>query len=265
MSLLDSVKVGKVARPRRVLLYGTHGVGKSTWAAAAPSPVFIQTEDGLEDIGCPRFPYARSLDVVLGQLRAVYEEKHAYKTVVIDSLDWLEKLIWAEVVKAKNVESIEDIGYAKGYIFALEHWRKIITALDFIREQRKMMVICVAHAQITRFESPETESYDRYSPAIHKHAARLVQEWADEILFAAYRIHVKTSDEGFNKKKSKGIGSGERIIRTEERPAWVAKNRISLPVELPLDWNAYAKHIANNGSEPKPKSNKKKKEVASHG
>ena len=140
--------------PRRILLYGVHGIGKSTWAASAPAPIFIQTEDGLGDVGCDRFGLAQSFDAVLSSLREVYEAKHNYRTLVLDSLDWLEKLIWAEVVGRKQVESIEDIGYAKGYIFALDEWRKFVEALNLIRADRAMHVILVAHAQIARFEDP---------------------------------------------------------------------------------------------------------------
>ena len=39
----------RAAQPKLPImtLYGVHGIGKSTFAAQAPSPVFIQTEDGL--------------------------------------------------------------------------------------------------------------------------------------------------------------------------------------------------------------------------
>ena len=106
-----------------------------------------------------------------------------------------------------------------------------------------MTVILIAHAKIERFENPETESYDRYVPRLHKYARAVVQEWCDEVLFATYKVYTKVTDEGFNRKKAKGMGSGERVIRTTERPAHLAKNRLNLPDELPLDWPAYAQYI----------------------
>ena len=42
---------------------------------------------------------------------------------------------------------------------------------------------------------------------------------------------------------AQGIGSGERILRTTERPSHLAKNRLALPDELPLSWPEFAKHI----------------------
>lgn len=142
-----------------------------------------------------------------------------------------------------GVESIEDIGYAKGYVFALTNWREVLAGLDALRNERGMHVILIARAQIERFANPETDTYDRYSPRLHKQASALVQEWADEVLFATYSVHTKSTDEGFGRRRIKGIGTGERIIRTTERPAHVAKNRLGLPDEIPLDYRVYAAYL----------------------
>jgi len=241
--LLEQVQSGKEMKPRRTMLYGTEGVGKSTFGSMAPMPVFIQTEDGLGQIECARFPLAGAYGDVVAALSELWSEQHPYQTVVLDTLDWLEQLIWAEICKKRCVENIEDIGYAKGYGFALAQWREVLAGLDALRNDRGMAVILIAHSKIEKFENPETESYDRYSPRLHKLASALVTEWADEVLFATYRVHTKQADEGFGRKKSKGVGTGERIIRTTARPAHVAKNRLGLPDELPLDWNAYAKYL----------------------
>jgi hypothetical protein len=226
--------------PRRIMLYGVHGVGKSTFGAMAERPVFITTEEGTNDIECDRFPLAAKYGDVLGALSALYSDEHDYQTVVIDSLDWLERLIWAEVCAKRQVETIEDIGYAKGYVFALTQWREVLSGLDALRAERRMQVILIAHAAIEKFANPETDTYDRYIPRLQKQASALVQEWCDEVLFATYRVHTKVSNEGFDRKRTQGIGTGERILRTTERPAHVAKNRLNLPDELSLDYRVFA-------------------------
>ncbi len=162
---------------------------------------------------------------------------------VSDSLDWLERLIWAKVCATRQVATIEDIGYSKGYTFALTHWRDVLDGLAALREHRGMTVILIAHARIERFENPETEAYDRYVPRLHKTATALVSEWCDEVLFATYRVFTKATDEGFNQKRVKGLGSGERVLRATERPSHLAKNRLNLPDELPLAWSEFAKHL----------------------
>jgi len=246
MKLLEQVVSGKTAAPRRVMLYGTQGIGKSTFASCAPKPIFLQTEDGLGEIDCDKFPLVTTFSEAMGALSELYTEPHPYQTVVVDSLDWLERLIFAEVCRKRNVESIEEIGYAKGYAFALTQWREFLEGLSALRNDRGMTAILIAHARIERFENPETEAYDRYVPRLHKLAAAVIQEWCDEVLFATYKVYTKQSDEGFNRKRTQGVGSGERIVRTQERPAHVAKNRLNLPDEMPLDWNAYAQYLTND-------------------
>ncbi|MFW5750284.1 MAG: AAA family ATPase, partial [Planctomycetota bacterium] len=101
------------------------------------------------------------------------------------------------------------------------------------------------HAKVERFDNPETESFDRYAPRLHKTACALVIEWCDEVLFANYRVFTKTTDEGFNRQRVQGVGNGERVLRTTERPAHIAKNRLGLPDELPLEWPELAQFLPN--------------------
>lgn len=243
MKLLDQIHTGRRPAPRRIMLFGVHGIGKSTFGAMAEAPIFIPTEDGLGEIDCASFPLATDYAQVLAALSELYTEPHQYRTVVIDSLDWLEQLIWAFVCRDRSVGNIEDIGYAKGYAFALTQWRDVIAGLDALRNDRGMSIVLLAHSKIEKFENPETDSYDRYVPRLHKSASAIIQEWCDEVFFATYKVFTKTTDEGFNRTRSQGLGTGERIIRTTERPAHVAKNRLNLPEELPLDFSVYSKYL----------------------
>lgn len=245
MSLLANVTSGKEARPPRIMLYGQEGIGKSSYGASAPKPIFIQTEDGLGEIECSKFPLTKTLSDIHSSLTALQNEKHDFQTVVVDSLDWAERLIFDEVCREFGVKSIEkaDGGYARGYVHALTHWRKIINALELLRNEKGMACILIAHAKIERFEDPESSAYDRYSPRLHKHAAALISEWVDAVLFATRKFRTQKEDAGFNRERTiaapVGADGGERIIRTIGGPACVAKNRFNLPAELPLSWDAF--------------------------
>ena len=244
MNSLTEIRRGKRHAPPRLLLYGTEGIGKSTTASQAPAPIFVQTEDGLDQIDCASFPLAKTLQDVVDALSSLFTQEHDFQTVVIDSLDWLERLIWDKVCAEYGVKSIEkaDGGYAKGYTHALTQWREVLSGLDALRNQRNMAIILLAHAKVEKFEDPESVAYDRYSPRLHQHAAALITEWADAVLFATRKIITQTEDAGFNRKRSiaAGLGKdgGERILRCVGSPACVAKNRFDLPAELPLSWAA---------------------------
>ena len=242
MSLISSITKGREAQPPRIMIYGSEGVGKSTFAALAPNPVFVQTEDGLSEIDCSKFPLAKSFDDVVLQLQAVRDEQHDYGTVVIDSLDWLERLVWDRVCADYGVKSIEkaDGGYGKGYVHALTYWRQIVSILNDIRSKRGMAVVMIAHAAVERFEDPEHAAYDRYTPRLHKKACSLVCEWVDAVLFASRRLRV---DSTTGKAAPVGADGGERILRTNGSPACIAKNRFGLPTELPLSWAAFVEAL----------------------
>lgn len=245
MTLNTSKTTGK---PPRILVYGPQKIGKSSFGALADRPVFVQAEDGLDAINVDAFPLARSFAEIMKNLQSLAEEKHDFKTVVIDSLDWMEPLIWQQVCKEHNVKNIEEVlkGYGKGYVQALNVWREYIEMIDYLRDERGMTIVQIGHAQIKKFENPETDIYDRYELKLHKSASALIMEHSDIILFANYYVGVKKEEKSMSKEgRKRAVGTGERVLYTEERPAFMAGNRYSLPAEIPFDKNgAYWQTIA---------------------
>lgn len=241
--MLDQLVTGRQRRPPRVVVYGPEGIGKSSFGAGCPDAVFIQTEDGLGEIDCTRMPLAKSYADVIAQLGAVCSQDHEFKTLVVDTLDWLEKLIWADVCRAKGVPTIEDVGFAKGYKFALTQWKEVLSGLDYARNERGMAVVLLAHAKVERFEDPESQGYDRYTLRLHKDADATVREWSDAVLFATRKQRIEKVGTGFNERTiAKPIGSdgGERVLRVVGGPACTAKNRYGMTGEIPLSWEAFA-------------------------
>jgi hypothetical protein len=228
-------------RPPTITVFGVAGIGKTSFAAAALNPVFLLTEDGLGMREVAHFPLAKAYDDCIGHLAALYSEEHDFSTVVVDSLDWLEPLIHARVCRDNGWSSIEEPGYGKGYVAALALWRQYLDGLNALRDERGMTVVQIAHSEIRRFDSPEHEPYDRYGLKLHARAAALVLEHSDAALFANFRVATVKSDVGFNKRVNRAVGSGERLIHTTERPAFIAKNRYGLPDTLPLDWDSFAR------------------------
>ena len=186
-------------------------------------------------------------------LRVLYNEKHDYKTICIDTLDWLEPLIWdatCTIHGEPNIEGMEKkskFAFAKGYHYALDQWNRLVEGLDKLRNDRGMAIILIAHAEVKRFDSPETEPYDRYQIKLHKLASALIMEWADATVFANYQVFVEKTDVGFNKKVIRGTGGHSRLMYLNERPAFKAKNRYGIVTDLPFikgeAWNTLVSAI----------------------
>lgn len=235
-----------VAKPPIIVIHGSPGVGKSTWAANAPGSVFLPTEDGQGNLGVDAFPLITEWADALGALAALYSEDHTYKTVVVDSLSALELLIQAQVARDNNKSSIEDIPYGRGHAFAVQYWQQLLDGVTALRNTKGMLPILIAHSEISRFDAPDVDSYDRFTMSLHKRITAMLYERADIIGFATWRTVIKKQEVGFNKQIARGVGTGERLLHLVERPAYLAKNRYSLPDTLPLDWQTFSDALAKS-------------------
>lgn len=237
---LDSIKRSTGIKAPRVMIYGPHGLGKTTFGSGAPAPIFILTEDGLGKLEVDHFPLATSYQDVIDAISTLYEQDHNFSTVVIDSLDWLDNLVWQDI-NAKH--EAKELAYGKGAVIAADYWRDILAGLSALRDEKGMAIVLIAHTEIKRFDSPETEPYDRYRPKLQERSSALIQEWCDAVFFCNYRVVTKETDVGFNKDVRRGITTGERLMYTTEKPAYLAKNRYGLPDQLPLSWDAFQSAI----------------------
>ena len=252
-------------QPQKILVYGVQGLGKSKFGSTFENPIFIRTEDGAAALNVPTFPELVTTFAQMEEAITALHGEHPYKTVVLDSLDWLEPLIYAKQIlsmphteKGKEVKNIEDYGFGKGYSMALDWWRYLMGGMDSLRFNKGMNVVLIAHSEVKRYDSPESDPYDRYGIKLHKGAFALWQEWADMVLFCNYRTRIHSAEVGFNKEIKRGEGSGERVIFTEERPAYLAKNRWGLSSEIYIGqdktWAAFHKelHKATGDRYPMP-------------
>ncbi len=228
----DGLRKGKQTIAPRIVIYGGHGIGKSTLASKFPKPIFISTEEGLDSLDVVSFPKAADVNEVVESIKTLIKEEHDFRTVVIDSVDWLvEPLITRHV---ESTHEAKDLAYGKGQMMVAEEFREILQGLDVLRTKRNMNVVLIAHAAVVKFEDPRTEPYDRYQPKLPNRCNALLMEWADVLSFAAFKVIIRKSDTGFNNQKTRGVTTGERLLHFVENPAYVAKNRYDCPDEVEM-------------------------------
>ena len=234
---------GKIPCAKKVVVYGPEGIGKSTFASKFPDPVFIDTEGSTKDMDVARLPAPSSWNMLLEEVRYVLDNPQVCKTLVIDTADWTEQLCSTSVCDKHQKSGIEDFGYGKGYVFLQEEFGKLLNLLTDVVEQKMINVVLTAHAKMRKFEQPdEMGAYDRWEMKLSKNVSPMVKEWADMVLFANYKTHVVKVD---GKNKAQG---GQRVLYTTHHSCWDAKNRYSLPDEIPFEYGSIAHIFSDNAT-----------------
>jgi hypothetical protein len=247
-NILAGLTRGKQQRAQRVCIYGVESVGKTTLASNAPSPIFLDVEGGTHHIDAARVEI-NSYDALRGALAELLAGGHSFKSVVIDSADWTEKLLIEDLLATSKKQSIEDWGYGKGWVQVAERFARLLTGCDKLIEQG-INVLFIAHSQVKRVEPPDQmAAYDRYELKLSKQCSPLLKEWSDELWFAQFKTKVVESESG----RMKGKGGKERVLYTTHSAAYDAKTRSGLPEELPMAWAGVA-HIFTASEGPAPKA-----------
>ena len=226
------------AAPDRILVYGVEGVGKSSFGAAAPSPIFLAAEDGIRHLsGVQQFPEPRNLADVYAMLGELAAGGHGFKTLVVDSVDWLDPIIARAVCERNKWDDLGSPGYGNGYTPFVEEWRKVLAALDRVRAAG-LEIILIGHAKVATFSNPKGPDFSRYELATLKQSAPIIKQWADHVFFANFDDHVVVARSRGAEvlQKGKGVSSGERVLHTTHDAAWDAKVRGNFPVTIPLSY-----------------------------
>ncbi len=257
---LNNLIAGKLQRPVRMSLYGVDGIGKSTFAANAPSPIFIGAEDGTAHLDVTRFQRPETWEDIMAAIGVLYEQEHDFKTLVLDTADWAEDFARQSVCQEHQVTGIESLGYGKGFTYTAEKFITLLRGFDALYQARSMNIIVISHCQVATFNDPENEPYDRYQMKLDKRIEPKIREWCDVNAFANYDTSVAKTGEGpqnkktgdfLKKQKNLAVSYGKRLLFTERRAAFDAKNRYSLPDRLPLDWPAFASAM-EQATNPEP-------------
>lgn len=253
---LANVKKQRLNQPIRILVYSAEGVGKTTLAAHADEPIFLDADGGSAHLEVARYPFRdgadghvpRTYDEVLDAIDVLTESDHGYKTLVVDTVDALEPLIWRFICKresgeksnlnpkAKQLTSIEAFGYGKGFLLAVDEWRAFCVRLDRLRAKRGMNIIMLSHSQVRLFKNPVAEDFDRIQLRVQDKAAGFLKEWSDVVGYLAFEesVALMMEEEDKSSARLKGFATGRRLLHTSRTAAFDAKSRIPLPTEVEI-------------------------------
>lgn len=233
-------------KPYRIMVYGPEGVGKSTLGAKAERPIFIAAEGGSDQLtdrnGVPvhELEGVKTWDEMMNAVASLAKEKHDFKTLVLDSADWLEALAHKKILKdfpGKTITTVSG-GYGSGYRQTQNMFQELIAQLSGLRESRGMNIIFTAHSHVKPVKDPDAiEDYDAYEIKCHELVSSALREWVDALFFVRFKTHVKGSSD--EKSRARAFGDDERILYTVKRPAFQAKNRYGIPSEMSFGLNVW--------------------------
>lgn len=239
---------GVVPTAKKVVIYGPEGIGKSSLASKFPEPLFLDVEGSTKALDVARVENITEWAVLRSFLQDLAQDPQGFKTVVIDTADWAERLCTNHICRRDQKKGIEDYGYGKGFTYLRDEFATILIDCDALI-RKGVNVVFTAHAMMRKFEQPdERGSYDRWELKLSKHNSPMLKEWADMVLFCNYRTHTEKQENGSYK-----VVGGERVMYTTHNPCWDAKNRYGLDDAIKMDYGAIA-HVID--TEPMKKEEK---------
>lgn len=221
----------------RIVVYGTHGIGKTTLASKLPNTLFLDYEDGthgIEVAKVDRNDIPKSFASLNATYAALTRNKQGFRNLVIDSVDKLEEILDKSACEDKSYESVFTVndygrtvsGFTSNFGQMLDNASKMVDS--------GMNIMFIAHEQSRKCEPLEgSGAYDHHELKLSKGNTKLLMQWADVVIFTAYKTFAVKDDES----KKVRAGGGKRWCFTVHTNDWEAKHRacIKLPDDCSLD------------------------------
>lgn len=230
----------------RIVINAIEGFGKTTIGAYSPDPVVFMSpgETGYDTLLSsnlvPQVPAVsiESWTDLLGWCDELIKDPQGRKTLVLDALGGFERLCHEHVCHRDFKDDWSDKGfssYMRGYDVSVTDWLHLLARLERLNDAG-MTIVILSHCKVKTFKNPLGADYDRYVADVHDKTWSPTAKWADVVLFGKFftSVEVARSTGNVAKDKGKGIGGTERILYSQQRDAFDAKNRYGMPPELDM-------------------------------
>ena len=235
--MLDKIIKDDIKTPLICTIFGEPGLGKTSLAAKFPNPVFILAEDGLKSVK-PRphsFPLLQSANELWPQLKALREEKHDYKTLVIDTITQMEQLFIGYILgqdkDAKNFASSHG-GYGAAYQMLSGMHGRIRKYANALATEKKMNVVFLAHSEVENLNLPDHSEFNRYEIKLHKKSQGHYVGNVDLVGFLKLDMH--------SKKDGRAVDTGDRVLICHATASNISKNRFGIDEPISIEKNKNA-------------------------
>lgn len=211
-----------------ILLYGEPKVGKTTFANAGGTTLFIATEDGQGGLDSYRVA-VDSWDTFLQVVQELKKPGLPYDKVCVDTVDNLYKFCCEWACAKLGVVHQSDAGYGKGSDTINSEFLRQLTTLALLPYGLWM----ISHAQEKEIKPRAGAAYTVISPTLPTAARKIVLGMSDHILYACREFDVEP--------ETGAITNERRVVHTQGNNYFEAGGRITLPDTMPLDFTAFEK------------------------
>lgn len=237
--------------PPRIVLNAVEGWGKTSYGAHAPKAAILCAagDTGYATLlGAGRVPAILGTEIrtwaeLFDTIEGLAQNDTEVGTLILDAIGGFERMCHEVVCKQHFGGDWGDKGFLsfhKGYELAAGEWLGLLSRLDRLRASRGTTIVLLSHCKVGTFKNPMGSDFDRYASDVHAKTWAPTARWADVVLFGNFETIVEGGGEGDKRKKGKGVGMANRIVYTERRDAFDAKNRYGMPpmIQMPGDPSA---------------------------
>lgn len=237
-------------QPPRIIVNAVEGWGKTSLIAHADKPLIIMAsgETGYETLlGAGLVPSVDAAKIeAWPELLALIDELIAtdtgHQTIGLDAGGGFERMCHQHACNRDFGGDWGERGFGsfqKGYDVSVNDWLQLLQRLDRLRDTHGCTIVMLSHCRVRPFKNPLGADFDRYVSDMHDKTWAVTAKWADDVLFGNFFTVVETKKGGAAEslKKGKGIGGTQRVVYTQRRDAYDAKNRHNLPecIDIPDD------------------------------
>lgn len=231
-----SIEPTEVAPVYDLTIEGSHNfvandfvIHNSTMCAQADSALFLATEPGLNHLEVYQQPIS-TWDELLAAAKEIADGKHAFRTIVIDTVDNAYRMCAEYICRKYEVEHESDLEYGKGYAMVNGEFHRVLNKLALL----PYGLFLVSHSQEKEIEA-RTGKYTKVVPTLPDKARKLVLGLVDIILFCDLEPTIGAD----------GKPSYRRVLRTKPSLAYEAGDRTGrLPEVVDLNFAAFAEAFA---------------------
>ena len=201
--------ISRDLKGRFICIYGAEKVGKSTFGAKLPRPLFCNFEVGTNYL--PVRPVNIDRWSVFKQVLRQLEKPEAhdyYDTVVIDTVSEAYTSCEKFICQQAGVQKIGDIPYGRGYTDTKREFEEALRKITMLG----FGLCCICHAEKKTIPGPNDTTIDTMQPAMPSRAADVVNRMVDIIAYIDQRFDENgESVRRFITRRTPSILAGSRL------------------------------------------------------